>query len=52
MNLLKKPVELGLKEKLYLCELLGICEVIDSDGQKHVEECVWLFVISGNKIIK
>lgn len=36
------------KEILYLLsELLGICEVIDSNGQEHVEERVWLFVVSG-----
>lgn len=37
------------KEILYLSELLGIREVIDSDGQEDVEKRVWLFVVSGKK---
>lgn len=32
---------------MYLSKLLGICEVINSNRQEHVEERVLLFVVSG-----
>lgn len=31
----------------YLSELLGICKIINSNGQEHIEEGVWLFMFSG-----